>query len=66
MTDKKQLDNVEYFSCLGSMVTNDVRCTHEIKSRITMEKASSNKNTLFTSKMNLNLRKYAVKCTFGA
>jgi hypothetical protein len=66
MTDQKQLDNMEYFSCLGRMVTNDARCTREIKSRIAMEKASTNKNTLFARKLDLNLRKYVVKCTFGA
>jgi len=54
MIDQKQLGNVEYFSCLGSMVTTDARCTREIKSRIAMEKASTNKNTLFTRKVNLN------------
>jgi hypothetical protein len=27
MTDQKQLDNVEYFNCLGSMLKNDARCT---------------------------------------
>jgi hypothetical protein len=28
--DKKQLENVEYFNCSGSMITNDARCTLEI------------------------------------
>jgi hypothetical protein len=31
MVDHKQLENVEYFSCLGRMITNDARCTREIK-----------------------------------
>jgi hypothetical protein len=31
MIDQKQLENVEYFNYLGSMITNDARCTHEIK-----------------------------------
>ena len=34
--DQKQLENVEYFKYLGSMLTNDGRCTREIKSRIAM------------------------------
>jgi hypothetical protein len=38
--DQKQLENLEYFNYLGSMITNDVRCTHEIKSRIAMAKAA--------------------------
>ena len=63
MIDKKQLKNVECFNCLGSMITNDARCTREIESRIAMAKAASNrKKTLFTGKLNLNLRKTLVKC----
>jgi len=45
------------------MITNDARCTHKIKSRIvTVKAAFSKKNTLFTSKVDLNLRKKLVKC----
>jgi hypothetical protein len=39
---QKQSENVEYFSYLGSMVTNDARCTREIKSRIATAKAAFN------------------------
>jgi hypothetical protein len=63
MTDQKQLENVEYFNYLGSMITNDARCTRELKSRIAMAKAAFNKKkTLFTSKLDLYLRKKQVKC----
>jgi hypothetical protein len=51
--DQKHLENVEYFSYLGSMITNDTRCTCEIKSRIIMAKAALN-DRLFTSKLDLN------------
>ena len=52
---------------MGSMLANDGRCTCEIKSRIAMAKAAFNqKKTLFTRKLDLNLRKKLVKCTFGA
>jgi hypothetical protein len=45
------------------MITNDARCTHEIKSRIAMAKAAFNKKkNLFTSKLDFNLRKKLVKC----
>jgi hypothetical protein len=45
------------------MITNDARCTREIKSRIAMAKAALNKKeTLLTSTMDLNLRKKLVKC----
>jgi hypothetical protein len=47
MTDEKQLESVEYFNSLGSIITNDARCTREIKSRTVMAKAAFNwKNTL--------------------
>jgi hypothetical protein len=55
MIDQKQLENVEYFNYLGSMITNDAR--------IAMAKAAFNKKkNLFTSKLDLNLRKKLVKC----
>ena len=41
--DQKQLQNVKCFKYLGSMLTEDGRCTCEIKSRIVMEKAAFNK-----------------------
>ena len=47
---------------LGSILTNDGRCTCEIKSGIAMAKAAFIKKTLFTSKSDLNLRKKLVKC----
>ena len=52
MIDQKQLENVECFKYLGSILTNDGRCTCEIRSRIAMAKAAFNKKkTLFTSKL---------------
>ena len=63
MIDQKQLENVECFKYLGSMLTNEGRCTCEIKSRIAMAKAAfSKKKTLFTNKLDLNLRKKLIKC----
>jgi hypothetical protein len=44
------------------MITDDERCTREIKSGIAMAKASFYKKTLFTSKLDLNLRQKLVKC----
>jgi hypothetical protein len=43
MIEQKQLESVEHLHCLGSMITNDVRCTCEIKSRITKAKTAFNK-----------------------
>ena len=74
MIDQKQMENVEHFKYLGSRLTNDGRCTCEIKSKIAMAKAAFNKEkkkkkkkknkkkTLFTSKLDLKLRKKLVKC----
>jgi hypothetical protein len=57
------LENVEYLNDLGSMITNNARCTCEIKSRIAMVKVAFNKKkNLFTSKLDLNLRKKLVNC----
>jgi hypothetical protein len=45
------------------MLTNDTRCTSEIKSRTaTVKAAFSMEKTLFTSITDLNLRKKLVKC----
>jgi hypothetical protein len=45
------------------MSTNDAICTPEIKSRIAMENAAFNKKkTLYTSTLNINLRKKLVQC----
>ena len=61
--DQKQLGNVKCFKYLGSMITEDGRCTCDIKSRIVMAKAAFNKKkNLFTSKFDLNLRKRLVRC----
>jgi len=62
MIEQKQLENVKYFKYLGSMLTNDGRCACEIKSRIAMAKAAfRKKKTLFTSKLDLNLKKKLIK-----
>ena len=63
MIDQKQLENVECFKYLGSMLKNDGRRMCEIKSRVDMAKAAFNKKkNLFTSNLDLNLMKKLVKC----
>jgi hypothetical protein len=62
MIDQKQMENVESFKYLGSMLTNDGRCTCEIKSRIAIAKAAFNKRAHFTGKMGLELRMKLVTC----
>ena len=41
MIDQKQLENVGYFKCLCSMITNDAKCTRDIKSRYAVAKAAT-------------------------
>ena len=63
MIDQKQLENVESFKYLGSILTKDKICTCEIKCRTTMAKSAFNKKrALFTSTLDLKLRKKLVKC----
>jgi len=45
--DQKQLEDVKYFKYLGSMLTEDGRCTCEIKSRIAMAKLHLTRRRLF-------------------
>ena len=54
MIDQKQLENVESFKYLRGILTNDGRCTCEIKCRIAMAKAAFNtKRALFNSTLDL-------------
>ena len=54
---------MESFKYLGSILTNDGRCSCEIKCRTAMAKAAFNKKrALFTSTLDMELRKTLVKC----
>ena len=57
--DQKQLDNLEYFDCLDSIIASGAICTREIESKIALAKQHSTK---FISKLDLNVRKNLVKC----
>jgi len=61
LLDQKQLENVASIKRLGSILTNDGRCTCETECRIAMAKAAFNKKALFTSTLDLELRKKLVK-----
>jgi hypothetical protein len=57
------MENVECFNYLGSMIASDERSTLERQYRIVMAKAAFNKKkALFTSKLDLNLRRKLVQC----
>jgi hypothetical protein len=64
--DQQEVENVEYFSYLDSLITNVARCICEIKCRFAMGKAAVNKKkAVFTSKFDLNLRKRLQKFYIG-
>jgi hypothetical protein len=50
MIDQNQLENVESFKYLGSILTNNGRCTCEIKYRIAMDK-DKDKDVWFVDKL---------------
>jgi len=62
ITEQKQLENVESFKYLGSMLTNDGRCTCEIISKFAMAKYAFNKKRALFTSTDLKLRKKLVKC----
>jgi hypothetical protein len=65
MVHQTQLEVAEYFNNFCSLLTSGARWTSEIKSRIIMAKESFNKKkVLFTSKLDLNLRKKQAKYYF--
>jgi hypothetical protein len=67
MTDQKQLENVECLKYLGSILTNDVRRTCEVKCRIALAKATfSKKRAVFTSTLDWELKKKQLKCYIGS
>jgi hypothetical protein len=48
------------------MITDDARCTRDIKSRIAMAKGEFNTKTVFFSNLFLDLRKKLLIATAGA
>ena len=58
MIDQKQVENVGHFNCLGSVITDDVRCTRDIKSRI----ATSKEEDSFHQQIGLEFKKRLFKC----
>jgi hypothetical protein len=63
MTDQRQVENVGSFKYLGSILTNDGRCSGEMKCRIGMARDAFNKKrALFTSILDLELRTKLLKC----
>ena len=55
MKGQKQPEDVEYFNYLDSMITDDARCTLEIKCRSAMAQADFNKKKTFHQQTGLTL-----------
>jgi len=63
MKDQAQLENVEYFSYLGSMIKKSARCTESLTSSTVIANTAFNrKQNLCTTRFDLNWRKEIVKC----
>jgi hypothetical protein len=56
VTDGKQRKDVECFNYLGNMITNDARCTFEIKSKIAMAKAAFSIKNIFHQDIRLRFK----------
>jgi hypothetical protein len=57
MIDEKRLHSVQYFNYyLSSMMTNDARCTSEIRPRIGMAKAALNRKKTFQQQIGLKFK----------
>jgi hypothetical protein len=56
VTDQKQPENVEFFSCFGSMISVDARYTREIKSSIGMARAAFKEECYFYQQRGLTLK----------
>jgi hypothetical protein len=56
MIDQKQLENVDYFQYLGTIITDDARCTLQIISKIAMEKAPFSMEKTYHQQTGLILR----------
>jgi hypothetical protein len=48
MIDQKQLENVEYFNYLGSMITNDARFTLKLNPELPWQKQHSTRRKFFS------------------
>jgi hypothetical protein len=47
MIDKKELENMEYFNCLGGTIKKDIRCTRKFNPGLPWQKQHSAIRRLF-------------------
>jgi hypothetical protein len=62
MIDQKQLENVEYFHYLGSIITNATRCFMKLNPGLLWKKQHSKERRLFSSQTGLKFKEETSKC----
>jgi hypothetical protein len=61
MIDQKQPENVDYFNYLGSMITNDARCTRELNPGLQWKAAFSKEKALVSCQTGPKFKEEASK-----
>jgi hypothetical protein len=64
MADQKQRENVEYFSYLGSIITNAARSTRVIASRIAVTKVALDRKKTFHLRTELQTKEKMRNVTY--
>jgi len=69
MMNQKHQGNMKYFKCLGSIITNYAKCTHDTRYKIIVAKAAFKKNETFHQQIGLNVKEKAsemllLECSF--
>ena len=66
MVHQTQPENMEYLNYVGNIITNDARCTREVKSRIAMSKAFQQEEDSLHQHFGLKFKEEAIKsAAFG-
>ena len=61
MVDQTQAENMEYLNYVGRIITNDARCTQEVKSRIVMVKAFQLEEDSFHQHFGLKFKEETIR-----
>jgi hypothetical protein len=56
MMNQRHPENVEYFKCLGSAITNYAKCTHDVRYVIVIVKVAFKKNVTFHKQIGLKFK----------
>jgi hypothetical protein len=61
MVDQTQPENMEYLNYVGNIITNDARCTQEVKSRIAMAKVFQQEEDSFRPHFGLKFKEETIR-----